>query len=102
METVKAAMNHLEGNEYPEKEGSPLSKKNDKFLICFFLKSMFAVYTVSLLLFKIKFYLYANATGLYTYTQLVNVGLVWSSLFCLKLVKDFVLKEQAPFYISST
>lgn len=85
METVKVAMDNLKGNEYPEEEGSPLNKKNDMFLVCYFFK-VFAVNTVSVLPFKI--FLYANATGLYTYTHLVNVGsvcfvlfLVWFGLF---------------------
>lgn len=33
METVKAAMNSLWGNEYPEEEGNPLNKKNDMHLV---------------------------------------------------------------------
>lgn len=54
METVKVAMNNLKGNEYPEEEGSPLNKKNDMFLVCsFFFFRVFAVNTVSVLLFKI-------------------------------------------------
>ena len=47
METVKVAMNNLEGNEYPEEEGSPLNKKNDMFLVCYFFFRVFAVNTVS-------------------------------------------------------
>lgn len=86
METVQVAMNNLKGNEYPEEEGSPLNKKNsDRFLVC----CLEYLQLTQCLYYHLKFYLCANATGLYTYTHLGNVGLVsfvvflvWFGLFC--------------------
>ena len=78
METVKVAMNNLKGNEYPEEEGSPLNKKNDMFLVCSFFFLEYLQLTPCLYCYS-KFYLYANATGLYTH--LVNVGSVCFVVF---------------------